>query len=121
METLEAAALQLSEDRRSAGYLLYAAHMVGMLGFPIVFFFVEMLRIPIMICFFPLFMYHIIYKRCPVTRIERRLHGDDVTVLDPFIKLLGMNPTNDRRKSMQIFLSTLAMGVMIYYISIKST
>jgi hypothetical protein len=121
METLESAALQLAGDKKEAGYLLYSAHMAGMLSFPVLFLLIPMLRIPIMISFFPLFMYHLVYKRCPVTRIERRLHGDDVTVLDPFIKLLGLNPTDTNRKIMQVFLSTIAMGVMIYYISIKST
>ena len=121
METLEVAVLQLADNKKEAGYLLYSAHMAALLSFPVIFFLVPMLRIPIMISFFPLFVYHLIYKRCPVTRIERRLHGDDVTVLDPFIKLLGLNPTDTNRKTMQVFLSTIAMAVMVYYISIKST
>ncbi len=60
MEALEVAVLQLADNKKEAGYLLYSAHMAALLSFPVIFFLVPMLRIPIMISFFPLFMYHLI-------------------------------------------------------------
>ncbi len=111
----------MSDDRRSAGYLIYFFHLFAMISAPFIFLLVPIFRIPLAICFFPLFMYHIIYKRCPVTRVERGLHGDDITVLDPFIQLFCLSPNKKTRDVFQIVLSTAFMATMAYYISIMST
>ena len=120
-EILEPLLLYVSNDRRDAGLLLFYVHLIGMLMLPVTFLWVTMLRIPLFISYFPLYIYHLVKKKCPLTRIERRLHGEDRTVLDVFLALLGFNASNENRNTLLIVLSTLFMLLMIYVISMMST
>ena len=120
-EILEPLLLYASKDRRDAGVMLFYVHLIGMLMMPVAFVWFAMLRIPIFISYFPLYIYHLIEKKCPLTRIERRLHGEDRTVLDVFLSMLGFETNNENRNTLLIVLSTLWMLAMIYVISIMST
>ena len=117
-EILESISLAVEPDKTTAGTKLFYVHLTGMTLMPLIFLSIPMLRIPIFISYVPLYIYHIIKKSCPVTRVERRLHHQDITVLDVFLKMVGIEPTRMSRNTMLIFLSTV---FIIYMISIMST
>ena len=110
--------LSVEPDKKTAGHKLLYLHATGMFLMPVLFFVVQMIRIPLFICYIPLYIYHLVEKRCPVTHVERRLHGEDKTVIDLFLNIVGLPITVGNRDIMLIFLST---GFMVYAISIMST
>lgn len=119
-DTLYSISLMVDPDKQSAGYKLFYIHLTAMFLMPLLFVGVTMLRIPIAISYFPLFIYHILGKGCPVTRVERKLHGEDKTVIDVFLSAVGLSVTNKNRNRMLVFLSTGIMLCMAYVISIMS-
>ena len=120
-DILQPIVLAVQPDRQLAGYGLFYLHLTAMFLMPLVFVGVTMLRIPIFICYVPLYIYHLVKKGCPVTRVERRLHGEDRTVIDVFLTLLGIKITKENRNTMLLVLSTGFMVFMIYVISMMST
>ncbi len=120
-DVLQSLVLAIEPNKQIAGYSLFYLHLTAMFVMPLVFIGVTMLRIPIFISYVPLYIYHIVKKGCPVTRVERRLHGEDRTVIDVFLALLGIKVTNENRNKMLIALSTGFMLFMVYVISIIST
>ena len=120
-DILQSLVLAIEPNKQTAGYTLFYVHLTCMFLLPILFIGVTLLRIPILICYFPLYVYHILKKGCPVTRVERRLHGENRTVIDVFLGLLGIKPSNENRNKMLMFLSTMFMVFMVYVISIMST
>jgi hypothetical protein len=120
-EFIEDVILLINSNKESAGHTLFRIHLTGMLLLPIVFLSIPMVRIPIFICYIPLYIYHLIKKRCPLTRVERKLHGLDQTVTDVFLGIFGFKTTKDNRNRMMLFMSSAFMILMIYVISIMST
>ncbi len=115
---IESIVLAVEPNKEQAGYKLFYTHLAGMVSLPLVFLAITVLRIPIFICYVPLYIYHLVKKRCPVTRVERKLHLNDTTVIDVFLVAIGAETTRDNRNMMLMFLST---AFMIYMISIMST
>ncbi len=120
-DALQSLVLAIEPNKQIAGYSLFYLHLTAMFVMPLVFVGVTMLRIPTFICYLPLYIYHLVKKGCPVTRVERRLHGEDRTVIDVFLGLIGVKVTNKNRNTMLIALSTGFMVFMIYVISMMST
>ena len=114
---IESALLSLTSSPKEAGYLLFRLHFIGVALLPVLFLFVPILRIPIMCFWSPIFIYHLLYRKCPITKIERRLHGEDITVLDTFLDKIGIPVTRASRDFIHITMSALFMSLMglIYF------
>lgn len=109
---IESALLSLTSSPKEAGYLLFHIHFMIILCLPVIFLFFPILRIPIMCVWVPFFTYHIVYKKCPLTKIERRLHGEDITIIDLFLNPLGLPVTRASRDFMHVTMSALFMSLM---------
>lgn len=68
-----------------------------------------LLRPVIAIAFFPFFVGHVLYGRCPLTLVERRLHGENITILDPVLSFFGLPVTRDNRHNLNAVLSAIFM------------
>jgi hypothetical protein len=112
--------LQLESDRKKAGYLLYRFHILLVGSLPFLFAFVPALRIPILLVWIPFYAYQVYYKKCPLTTVERRLHREDITGLDPILWLLGLPLTAFYRGSVQFVLSTTFLACMFYSVIIST-
>jgi hypothetical protein len=104
--------LSLTSTPKEAGYLLYRMHITGVFLLPTVFLFVSFMRIPILCFWIPVFIYHLRYRKCPITKIERRLHGEDITVLDPVLQLIGIPVTRESRDFIHVTMSSTFMSVI---------
>ena len=120
MDILQSIVLAVEPDHKKAGLELLYLHFIGMLLLPLAFAGFVVLRIPILICFTPLYFYHLIYRKCPVTSVERRLHAEDRTVIDIFLYVFGIPPNKKFRDIALIMLSSTFMAFIVY-ISIIST
>lgn len=120
MDILKSLVLAVEPDHKKAGLNLLYIHFVCMLTMPILAAGIIFLRIPILISFTPLYIYHLIYKKCPVTTVERRLHAEDRTVIDVLLYVFGIPSTKKARDIALIILSSSFMAFMVY-ISIIST
>ena len=112
--------LQLESDRKKAGYLLYRFHVLLVVSLLLLFVFVHALRIPILLAWIPFYAYQTYYGKCPLTTVERRLHREDITALDPVISLLGLPLTVFNRGSVQFVLSTTFLACMFYSVIVST-
>ena len=111
-ELFDSILLALTSTPKEAGYLLYRIHIAGVFLLPTLFLFVPFMRIPILCFWIPVFVYHLRYRKCPITKIERRLHGEDITVLDPILQFIGLPVTRQSRDFIHVTMSSLFMSVM---------
>ena len=65
--------------------------------------------IPVLIILIPVFLYHFIFKSCPLTQIERSLHKKDITVLDPVLEILGRPINKMNRQQVHMILSFIIL------------
>lgn len=110
---MESFVLMIEPDRKKAGYLLYNIHTVCVALLLLTTVFIARLRPYILIFYIPFFYLHVHNNGCPITKSERRLHREDITVLDPILGLMGFPATNKNRNTLQIVVSTLFMLLLI--------
>lgn len=67
----------------------------------------------------PIFLYHVTFRSCPLTKIERSLHRRDITVLDPITSGFGFELTRENRQITHIALSTIFL-VFLFRMYFKS-
>lgn len=72
------------------------------------------LRMYMLIIFFPLFLMHVLGLGCPFTKIERHFHGEDITIIDPFLNMIGIYPSYDNRKTFQAWFSSILFTWMVF-------
>jgi hypothetical protein len=96
-----------------AGYWLYRLHVALLFLLLSLYYVYPSLRIFILILYIPIFLLHITAKHCPVTRLERKLHGEDITILDLPLQLLGIPTTKGNRNRFQVIAST---GVLFLFV-----
>ncbi len=120
MDILKSIVLAIEPDHKKAGLNLLYLHFIGMLSMPILAAGFVLLRIPMLISFAPLYVYHLMYRKCPVTSVERRLHAEDRTVIDIFLYTFGIPPNKKSRDTALLILSSTFMAFIVY-ISIIST
>jgi len=106
--------LMMEPDPRKAGYLLYRIHCVLVVLLVLSTIFIHKLRPYILIFYIPFFYLHVHNNGCPITKAERKLHNEDLTVLDPVLSLMGIPPTNKNRNLFQIFVSTLFVLLLVF-------
>jgi hypothetical protein len=99
------------------GSLLYNVHLFALIAFIFIFVARPVLRPYMLLAFIPLLFLHITGYGCPYTRIERWYHHRDITIIDPFMNIFGIETTNDNRKTFQAYFSSVmvAMMVVIYW------
>ncbi len=105
--------LAIEPNRKKAGHLLYRAH-VAFVILLLLLVFVAPIRPFILIFYIPFFYLHVRNSGCPITKYERRLHGEDITILDPVLAMMGFPPTKSNRNTFQIFISTLYMLLLVF-------
>ena len=113
MDILEQGILMFEPHRHSAGYLLYRLHAATVVGLIVLFIVYPKVRRILFVLFIPFFAVHVLYGSCPVTRVERRLHGENITVIDPLILLFALPITRATRDTTQVILSTLVFVGML--------
>lgn len=113
MDILEQGILMFEPHRHSAGYLLYRLHAATVIAVLVLFILYPKLRRILFVLFIPFFAVHVLYRSCPVTKVERRLHGENITVLDPVIQLFSLPVTRCTRDTTQVVLSTLVFVGML--------
>lgn len=91
------------------GYVVYRLHVLLVVGIAVAFVMAPLLRPVIAIAFFPFFVGHVLYGRCPLTLVERRLHGENITIVDPVLQLFGLPVTRENRHNLNAVLSTIFM------------
>ncbi len=99
------------------GFLLYRAHATLALGVLFLSFIYPKVVLFIM---FPIFLYNMMFLSCPLTKIERFLHKQDITIIDPLIVAMGIPVNNTTRQDVHKFLISLFM-LFLLYSSIIST
>uniref|UniRef100_A0A6C0I7N2 DUF2784 family protein n=1 Tax=viral metagenome TaxID=1070528 RepID=A0A6C0I7N2_9ZZZZ len=110
---MERFVLAIEPNRKKAGYLLYRAHIVFVILL-LLLVFVGPIRPYILIFYIPFFYLHVHNRGCPITKTERRLHGEDITILDPVLAMMGFPATNSIRNTFQILISTLFMLLLVF-------
>jgi hypothetical protein len=94
-----------------AGYALFRLHvsvLFLLIGLYSVF---PSLRKPIFFLYIPILFFHLTQKHCPITKLERSLHKEDITILDPLMTLMGIPISRANRNRFQVIASvTIFLG-----------
>ena len=96
------------------GYILYELHLFVLVSFIIIYYMRPSIRIFMLVLFFPWFLMHVLGMGCPFTKIERYFHGEDITVIDPFLNMFGIYPSYDNRKNFQAWFSSILFAWMMF-------
>ena len=108
--------LMLEPDRKQAGYMIYRFHVTFIIALLLLVLCIPKSRPFIILAFIPFFYVHMRNGGCPITHIERKLHREDITMLDPVLALLNIEITNKNRNTLQVIVSTLFVLLLIYLI-----
>jgi hypothetical protein len=95
------------------GWVLFGLHEFIFVLFLVVFVVRPGLRPILIAMFIPVFLFHVSGYGCPFTRIERHFHGQNVTIMDPMLNIVGLPITRDNRESFQGYFSSLLLFVMV--------
>ena len=95
------------------GWFLYAAHQFFLVLFIAAFISRPTLRPFLIAIFIPIVFFHVSGYGCPYTRLERHYHGQNVTIIDPFLNMFGLEITRDNRQTFQGYFSSLLLLAMI--------
>ena len=103
------------------GWVLFEAHQFVFVLFLAAFIMRPELRRVLILIFIPVFMFHISGYGCPFTRLERYYHGQDVTIMDPYLNIVGLPITRNNRETFQGYFSSLLLFVMVLTVMIYSS
>lgn len=95
------------------GWFLFEAHQFVFVLFLAVFIMRPGLRRILILLFIPVFLFHVSGYGCPFTRLERHYHGQNVTIIDPFLNMGGIPVTRDTRETFQGYFSSLLLLLMV--------
>ena len=88
------------------GRLLRAAHLVGAVGAVVATLFGPRTWSPYLFLFWILVVFvNLALGGCPVTRVEMVMTGENVTVADPFLHLLGLQASKTNRDNFTLGVS----------------
>lgn len=96
------------------GYFLYELHLFALVSFIFIYYVRPKVRVVMLFLFFPLFLFHVFGVGCPFTKIERYFHGEDITIIDPFLNIFGIYPSYDNRKNFQAWFSSILVAWMLF-------
>jgi hypothetical protein len=100
------------------GWVLFEAHQFVFVLFLAAFVMRPELRRVLILIFIPVFLFHISGYGCPFTRLERYYHGQDVTIMDPYLNIVGLPITRNNRETFQAYFSSLLLFVMVLTVMI---
>ena len=103
------------------GWFLFSLHEFIFVLFLAVFIVRPGLRPILIVLFIPILLFHISGYGCPFTRIERHYHGQNVTILDPFLNMFGIAITRDNRETFQAYFSSLLVLCMVLTVWVYPT
>jgi hypothetical protein len=95
------------------GYLLYEMHIFALVAFIFVFYARPAIRKYMFLAFLPFFFMHVAGVGCPMTKIEKHYHQEDITIIDPFLHMFQIYPSFDNRKTFQAWFSSVLVLWMI--------
>jgi hypothetical protein len=95
------------------GWALYGLHQFVLVLFIAVFATRPALRPFLIIVFIPIAFFHVAGYGCPFTRVERHYHGQNVTIIDPFLNMFRLEITRENRQTFQGYFSSLLLLAMI--------
>jgi hypothetical protein len=96
------------------GWILYGLHQFVFVLFIAVFLTRPPLRPLLIAVFIPIFILHASGYGCPFTRLERHYHGQNVTIMDPFLNMFGLEINRENRTTFQAYFSSLLLAVMVF-------
>ena len=97
-----------------AGYAGCIAHFLGMVALSAA----AIAYSPLL--YLPVVLFHAYHKKCPLTRLEQRLHKQNVTVMDPFLWVTRIDTTNPNRETVT-FLTSSVVFLLSCYSAMMST
>jgi len=95
------------------GWLIYGTHKFIIFVFLVIFASRPNLRPLLIAVFIPIVFLHVLGYPCPLTRIERYYHGQNVTIIDSYIKMIGLEINHENRHMVQGYFSSLVLLAMI--------
>lgn len=99
------------------GYALYELHIFALVSLVVIYMYRPAVRGYLILLFLPFLLLHLMGMGCPFTRLERYFHGEDITIIDPFLNMFGIYPSYDNRKTFQAWFSTmLILWMMLLFI-----
>lgn len=103
------------------GWVLYGAHQFFLVLFLAAFITRPSLRPLLIAVFIPIVFFHASGYGCPFTRLERYYHGQNVTIIDPFLNILGLDINRTNRQTFQGYFSALLLLAMILTVWVYPT
>lgn len=103
------------------GWVLYGAHQFVLVLFLAVFITRPNLRPFLIIIFIPIVFFHVSGHGCPFTRLERYYHGQNVTIIDPFLGMFGLETSRENRVTFQGYFSSLLLLTMVLTVWVYPT
>jgi hypothetical protein len=95
------------------GWVLYGLHQFVLVLFIAVFATRPAIRPFLIIVFIPIAFFHVAGYGCPFTRVERHYHGQNVTIIDPFLNMFRLEMNRENRQTFQGYFSSLLLLAMI--------
>lgn len=95
------------------GWVLFRLHEFVFILFLAAFIVRPGLRRILILLFIPVFLFHISGYGCPFTRLERYYHGQNMTILDPLLNMVGVEINRENRETFQVYFSSLLLLTMI--------
>lgn len=95
------------------GWVLFSLHEFVFVLFLAAFIVRPGLRRILILLFIPVFLFHISGYGCPFTRLERHYHGQNVTILDPFLNIAGLEINRENREMFQGYFSSILLLSMV--------
>jgi hypothetical protein len=95
------------------GWVLYGLHQFVLVLFLAAFISRPAIRPFLIIIFVPIMFFHVAGYGCPFTRVERHYHGQNVTIIDPLLNILGLDITRENRRTFQGYFSSLLLLAMV--------
>jgi hypothetical protein len=100
------------------GWFLFEAHQFVFVLFLAAFLMRPELRRVLILLFIPVFLFHISGYGCPFTRLERYYHGQDVTIMDPYLNIWGIPINRNNRETFQAYFSSLLLFSMVFVVMV---
>jgi hypothetical protein len=97
----------------NTGWVLYGLHQFVLVLFIAAFISRPALRPLLIAVFIPIAFLHTVGFGCPFTRLERYYHGQNATIIDPFLNMLGLEITRTNRQVFQGYFSSLLLLAMV--------
>lgn len=106
-------------DKKTLGFLIRAYH-VNIPIYVLIFMFLSpkwFVEITLLFLFMSLMVFAL-FDGCFMSMIEKRLDGEDITIMDPFLEVVGLEKNNKSRMAISFIVGPLyiSLCLTIYFI-----